>query len=366
MAGLGATPPIGRRTFLQAAGGAFAASLLPGAAEALETADAVFATAFRDRSGSFGIALMSEDGAIVHRYALPERGHDLVRQPGGTVLVAFARRPGTFAAIIDLSRRAEPAIIAAAGGRHFYGHGAFSADGRLLFATENDFDAARGVIGIYDAIGGFARIGEFGTFGTGPHDMALMPDGRTLVVANGGIETHPDYPRAKLNVPTMAPNLAFVDIGTGDLIARHELPASLHKLSIRHLTLDRDGTVWFACQNQGDIAEPIPLIGRATPSSGKFGLIELLRAETASLRGYVGSIAANTETGLIAITSPRGGVAHEIEPASGRVLRSVRRADVCGVAPSSGGFTFSSGEGAFADRHHVIGFDNHIARVGRT
>lgn len=35
--------------------------------------------------------------------------------------------------------------------------------------------------------------------------MALMPDGRTLVVANGGIETRPDYPRAKRNVRTMAP-----------------------------------------------------------------------------------------------------------------------------------------------------------------
>jgi len=26
-----------------------------------------------------------------------------------------------------------------------------------------------------------------------------------LVIANGGIKTRPDYPRAKLNVPTMAP-----------------------------------------------------------------------------------------------------------------------------------------------------------------
>ncbi|WP_374729235.1 DUF1513 domain-containing protein [Roseitalea porphyridii] len=53
--------------------------------------------------------------------------------------------------------------------------------------------------------GGSARIGEFDTLGTGPHDMALMPDVRMLVIANGGIETRPDYPRAKRNVPTMAP-----------------------------------------------------------------------------------------------------------------------------------------------------------------
>ena len=104
----------------------------------------------------------------------------------------------------------------------------------------------------------------------------------------------------------MAPNLAFVDVGRGDLIARHSLPADMHKLSICHSTLDRDRTVWFACQNQGDIAEPMPLVGRATPSAGRFGLIELPQAETASRRGYVGSNAASAEIGLIAVTSPRG------------------------------------------------------------
>ena len=35
-------------------------------------------------------------------------------------------------------------------GRHFFGHGVFSPDGKLLYATENDFEAARGVIGVYD------------------------------------------------------------------------------------------------------------------------------------------------------------------------------------------------------------------------
>ena len=41
--------------------------------------------------------------------------------------------------------------------------------------------------------------------------MLLMPDGETFVVANGGIETHPDYGRAELNLETMDPSVAFVD-----------------------------------------------------------------------------------------------------------------------------------------------------------
>ena len=46
----------------------------------------------------------------------------------------------------------------------------------------------------------FARVGEFPTHGVGPHELLLLGDGRTLAVANGGIETHPDFGRAKLNI----------------------------------------------------------------------------------------------------------------------------------------------------------------------
>lgn len=351
---------IDRRSFMRAAGAAFAAWLAPGAAQAMAESDAVFASAYGDRSGGYGIALIGEDGDLLHRYRLPARGHDLIAHPDGRHLVAFARRPGVFAAVIDMGGQVEPDIIAATAGRYFYGHGVFSADGRLLYATENDFDAARGVIGVYDATDRYKRLGEFDTFGIGPHDIALLPDGKTLVVANGGIETHPDYPRAKLNVPSMAPNLAFIDAGTGHRLARHTLPAEMHKLSIRHLTVDRRQTVWFACQNEGDVTEPLPLVGHASAVTGSFGTFELPDAQTLSLRGYVGSIAANQQTGHIAITSPRGGVALEFDPSTGGVTRSIRESDVCGVAPSGAGFAFSTGNGAFAARKHDLGFDNHI------
>lgn len=359
----GATPLIDRRAFVRAAGAGFAALMASNAASALTCSDAVFAAAYRNSSGAFGVALLSEDGAILHRYRLPARGHDLVRQPNGDNLVAFARRPGTFAAVFDVTQARVPRVFAAPAGRHFYGHGAFSVDGRLLYATENDFDAARGVIGIYDTTDDFVRIGEFDTFGTGPHDMALLPDGRTLVVANGGIETHPDYPRAKLNVPTMAPNLAFIDARTGKLIARHALPQDLHKLSIRHLALDHNSTVWFACQNEGDIAEALPLVGHASSETGHFETIDLPLTATRALRGYIGSIEANAQTGRVAITSPRGGVALEINPGTGAIVRTIRATDVCGAAPIGGRFAYSSGEGVFARWRHPVGFDNHMTRL---
>src|SRR5690606_16598003 len=110
-------------------------------------------------------------------------------------VVAFGRQPGFFAVAFDIGGTQAPRTIEPAKNRHFYGHGVFSSDGRRLFATENDFDAGLGVVGVYDSTtqGDFRRIGEFSTGGVGPHEVVLLRDGRTLCVANGGILTHPDY-----------------------------------------------------------------------------------------------------------------------------------------------------------------------------
>lgn len=82
--------------------------------------------------------------------------------------MVFARQPGTFAVVFDHSGRDAPQTIASIAGRHFFGHGVFSPDGALLYATENDFDNAAGVVGVYDARAKFSRVGEFPTYGMTP------------------------------------------------------------------------------------------------------------------------------------------------------------------------------------------------------
>src|SRR3546814_2023125 len=89
-------------------------------------------------------------------------------------------------------------LIAAAEDRNFCGHGAYSADGRRMFATEVVASTGNGVLGIYDVRDGYRRVGEFSTRGLDPHEILLMPDRQTLVVANGGILMRSDMPRLKL------------------------------------------------------------------------------------------------------------------------------------------------------------------------
>src|SRR3546814_8763815 len=107
----------------------------------------------------------------------------------------------------------------------------------LLRSTETDYKTGCGVLGIYDAGAGCAdrRMGEFSTYGVGPHEVVLMPDGRTLCVANGGILTHPDYGKLQLNANNMQPSLAYIDMHSGTLQEQVFLDAALNRLSIRHL-----------------------------------------------------------------------------------------------------------------------------------
>ncbi|MBZ9907689.1 DUF1513 domain-containing protein [Mesorhizobium sp. BR115XR7A] len=360
---------IDRRDFLRAAGIGFAAAVTPSAWANTLAADAVFATAFVKRDGSFGAAVLSEAGKVLHTVDLPDRGHDVTFDPISKRSVVFARQPGTFAVVFDHAGRDAPRTIASIAGRHFFGHGVFSPDGSLLYATENDFDNAAGVVGVYDARAKFNRVGEFPTYGMGPHELLLLRDGKTIAVANGGIETHPDYGRAELNIATMKPSYVLIDRATGDLIEKHELPAALHQLSIRHMDTDQTGTVWFGCQYRGSGTDRPLLVGRAARGK-ELALLDMPPDVLSGFRNYIGSVAANPGAGTVAVSSPEGNSLVVIDASSGRIVSSSALVEVCGVAPDGAGFMATTGageiiEGGGATRTEPdYVWDNHMLRIG--
>lgn len=364
--------PIDRRAFLGSAGAAFLASLSPARAEGLARGDLLFASAFADEEGRHGMALLDEAGQVVWQVPLPARGHGATQCDKSGLVVVFARRPGTFALAIDPGHHTEPVAFSTPKGRHFYGHGAFSADGRLLFAAENDFDNAAGVIGIYDATDRFRRIGEFSSHGIGPHEIMLMPDGRLLAVANGGIRTHPHFGRAKLNIASMAPSLVLIDSATGDLVHAFALPAALHQLSIRHIDVAGEETIIFGCQYEGPKVDLPPLVGRAGSDRG-IEMFSLDDAATAGFNNYIGSVSVAAGGGHFAVSSPKGNTVAVIETRSGRLLNSYRLDRGCGVAAAGKGFIASSDKGFFGPLggenrpagHPGLAFDNHITAITR-
>lgn len=255
-------------------------------------------------------------------------------------------------------------------GRHFYGHGTFIADGDVLCTPENAYESGEGRIGLWSRREEYRRIGEIASHGTGPHDVLTLRHD-VLAVANGGIRTHPERGREKLNLETMSPSLAYVT-PEGELLDRVELDADLHRNSIRHLALGPDETVAFAMQWQGDVSNPVPLLGLHRRGQGAPVLAEADLGEQLAMEGYAGSVAWSGDGTRVGITSPRGGRVHLFD-AQGAFLESCRRADVCGLASGSRGFVASDGTGGFSEIdarlapgrvHADRAWDNHLIAIG--
>ena len=250
---------IDRRASLGLLAAGLAAPLLPRPLHAASSGR-VFLSARADAGGGYRVSGFAAFGAPAFDLPLPGRGHSFAVRPDNRIAVHFSRRPGSFALAIDLARGVARTTFAAPPDRHLYGHGVFGPDGRLLYATENDFATGRGVIGIYDARNGYARLGELPSHGIGPHEIRLLSDGTTLAVANGGIATRPDLPRVKLNLPTMDPSLCYIDRRNGALLGNIRLPEPLRQLSIRHLAVGPDDRVAVAMQDVGPSNRLVPLV----------------------------------------------------------------------------------------------------------
>jgi len=334
---------LNRRALLIGLSGGTAALCSPARAAAAFEPECFAASRMDDR-GNSQAALFTLEGDE-QTIELPGRGHDIALHPGGDAWVMFARRPGRFGVAVSL--RSEPPIwFAAKPGRHFFGHGTFSSDGKLLYATENDYEHAAGMIGVRDATDGYSQVGEFPARGMEPHDIALLADGRTMAIANGGIRTHPDRGAEELNLADMQPSLVYVDVATGDLIEEHRLAPVLHQLSIRHLAVGADDTVVFGCQYRGPEADEPPLIGFHRRGEAPV-IVDAPAAMQKALLNYIGSVAADRSGGIVAASAPRGGQVTYWDVASRRYLGANDLKDGCGLAPThvSASFLLTSGAG---------------------
>lgn len=354
-----------RRRFLAAL---LAASTLP----RLSWADAgnpAFLACAREQDDSFSLYGLTEGGGDTFRVPLPARGHAGAGHPTRPEAVVFARRPGTYALVIDCARGGIRHRLTPPEDRQFNGHGVFIADGDLLVTTEQRASDSAGFLGFWSVSEGYRRIGDAPTGGLGPHEVVRLP-GDVLVVGNGGIATDPTD-RSKLNIATMRPNLAYLT-AEGSPLERVELDADLRFNSIRHLAVGRDGLIGFAMQWEGEPDRIVPLLGLHRRGAAPV-LASAPEAEQRILQGYAGSIAFDLTGREVGITSPRGGRLHRFDP-EGRFIGAVTRGDACGLAGLRNGFLLTDGGGGIlvseAGAVRPLGlrsrnWDNHVIALNR-
>ena len=362
---------IDRRTFLHGFLGLAGSAWLPANGHS-KTALPLYAGARRDQDGTFSASLFNASGDV-RRVFLPARGHDVAVRPGLQEVVVFARRPGRFAVAFSALKTIPPTRFFAKQGRHFYGHGVFSPDGKLLYTTENDFDNGVGIIGVWDATNGYQWVGEFSSCGIGPHDLALLDDGVHIVVANGGIETHPDMGRQILNLAEMDPCLVYINRLTGDLVEKVQLSKNLHQLSIRHLGVGKNNRVVFGCQYKGPSEDRPQLVGVHDRGQD----IRFIHAPDDLLpdfKNYIGSVTTDRSGEIVAASCPRGNLIAFWNVANGKFLGHQALKDGCGLAATNqpDQFLATSGEGVMARfsadkvttlRTDQVHWDNHVAFV---
>src|SRR5690606_15662502 len=105
----------------------------------------------RLHDGRHEAVLVDGRGHDIAAAPLPDRGHSFAIDAAGGRAVVFGRQPGFVATVLQLPTCAPLGHLPLPPDRHFFGHGVFSADATRLYATENDFGAGRGVVGVYDA-----------------------------------------------------------------------------------------------------------------------------------------------------------------------------------------------------------------------
>lgn len=354
-----------RRDFLKLGLAVTATSLLPACAS--WQSKSWFVSCCTDQAGQHYVAAFDQAGLLINQFPIPARGHQVIGIPNkpGHALV-FARRPGYYLMEVDFIAGEVVQQVQNEPGQYFYGHGAVTPDGKYLLTTENDYDNQRGLIVVRD-LDTLKVESQFFSGGIGPHELRVMPDSDTIVVANGGILTHPSEPRKKLNLATMKPNLSYLTWQEGKLLDAYELDN--HKLSIRHLDVSNDGKVVAGLQYQGNKYDHTRLV---ISHHGEAALKYLSAPDTVwrKMNQYVASVAIDSTNRRVAVACPRGDMLTFWHLDKDEFVSEHRLSDGAGVALAGDAFMATNGKGQvfnttdasrlLLNKHANLQWDNHV------
>lgn len=256
-------------------------------------------------------------------------GHGLAIDPLDPNRVAVFEKKGDGACLIDLATREVIAPIETSADREFYGHGAFSAGGDVLFATESIASSRyRGVIVVRDAKT-MQELGEFPSYGASPHDVVLRDGGKTLVVTNGGGQ------RAGGD---QEPCVSYVDVQSEKLIERVEVAHP--DLGSGHLALTGRGDLALVAAARGaKIGDGLGAVS-FRPFGGVLRSMAEPAAVTGRMRGEALSVAIHEPSGTVGVTSPFGGLVTFWNLERGELLHAQDLAYPRGIALSLDGSRF--------------------------
>lgn len=292
--------PFSRRDFVLGSVSLLGVAVLP-SCSATATRGTLL-SAFEDGRGEQYIGGVDLARRAVFGTRISMRAHGCALDPRDPQrAVFFARRPGTAGFELRLDTQRARQLFTTEPGRHLAGHGVFSHDGQWLITPEHDYETPAGVLCVRD-VRNFKVAAQIDTHGLDPHEILWLPNGR-LLVANGGILTHPRTFRRKLNIPTMDPSLCVLDLTRRECLEQWRLPD--HLLSIRHLAVASNGSAVVGLQYEGERQKAPAIAAWYRPASG-LTLLTAPPTELARCQAYVASVVLSEPAGLMAAACPFG------------------------------------------------------------
>lgn len=301
------------------------------------------------------------------RAALSFFGHGLVPHPIHRERLAVFEKRGKGACEFDLSTGQVIRTIETVKTRQFYGHGAFTGDGKLCFATESDLvDDYRGVVAVRDAAT-MEIVSEFPSFGTAPHDCVLVDGGKTMVITNGGDPPGGDS----------APAVTFIDMKKRELVDKIEFDTP--RINAGHVAVAANGDVAVvSAPREGvhegtgaltlrPVGEPAHTVTEPAEITSRMNL-ETLSVAIHEPKGLVGAtnpagdivtfwrMRDRSYVGKFEVKFPRGIVltedGREFVISHGKPERYLTRLDVATLEPVAGGRDIACGIGG----SHLINY----------
>jgi len=277
----------------------------------------------------FAVKSLDEPEVLPRRLPLDFLAHGITRSPNEPNLLLMFEKHGPGACALDLESGAIRHVLETVRGREFYGHGAFSPDGKRLYCTETDVaNGSAGFVAVRDGKT-FEYLGDFVTHGLAPHDCELRDGGRTMVITNGGSADASDASR---------PCVTWVDVDAGTLMRREQIPND--HLNAGHLALTAAGDLVVVSAPRDGLPETAPggLCLRA--AEGSLRWINEPRKVTDLMVGETLSVAIHEPTRTVGVTSPQGHVVAFFDLDSGSLRGSLRVPNPRGIAVSLDGGEF--------------------------
>lgn len=239
-------------------------------------------------------------------------GHGVSPNPVKPGAAVIFEKHGKGCAEVDLRQARTLRKIETVRGREFYGHGAFTPDGKTLYATETIIgdNSYQGVVAIRDGES-FDLMGNFPTFGIAPHDCILIDDGNTLVITNGG---------GPLGNENELPSVTYVDVPTQSLKKKLTFPT--REINAGHLAITARGdlVVVSAPRDGMDTMKPGSISFYSPGGEVRTVVDEPVRAKMLS---ETLSVAIHEPSMIVGATNPKGHLITFWDFKTGKLIKSL-------------------------------------------